>query len=317
MTSHATFQILRNLTSNLSLPVSCKIRLLPTQEATLALVRQIGTTTGISNLTVHCRTQEMRDREPAMLERLKDIVDVMKEYGIPVVANGDCWGEVDRERICKLTGKQRHTAFREVHWLLRPLHVILGVTSIMIARGAERNPSCFSPSGFVDPMEVIIPHYIRIAMFTSNHFGNSKYVINAMDLTATNKPSQSGVQAVRKQFKQDVSRIKDYKSMCELIGLDYENCAKEELEDILPGLKDRLAKEDAKVAHKVREEVEEQADDSRPEEDRRRKLPQNGSGIHVSQEQVSSEEKSSTDLDSEVAKRDRELLKDVVLVGSA
>jgi hypothetical protein len=34
----------------------------------------------------------MRDREPAMLGRLKDIVDIMNEYGIPVVANGNVLG---------------------------------------------------------------------------------------------------------------------------------------------------------------------------------------------------------------------------------
>ena len=84
--------------------MSCKIRLLPEQDATLALVRQIAST-GISNLTVHCRTQTMRDREPALLHRLREIVDlVTAEFGIPVVANGDCFGTKDRERICALTG---------------------------------------------------------------------------------------------------------------------------------------------------------------------------------------------------------------------
>lgn len=97
-------QILRNLVDNLDVPVSAKIRLLPTQEDTITLVKQI-VSTGISCLTVHCRTQTMRPREPALLERLKEIVDVVREYGIPVVANGDCWGVQDRDRICELTGE--------------------------------------------------------------------------------------------------------------------------------------------------------------------------------------------------------------------
>lgn len=52
----------------------------------------------------------MRPREPALLERLKEIVEfVNKESGmsIPVVANGDCWGVKDRDRICELTGEWR------------------------------------------------------------------------------------------------------------------------------------------------------------------------------------------------------------------
>ena len=86
------------------MPVSCKIRLLPTQEDTLTLVKRI-VATGISNLTVHCRTRDMRPREPALLDRLRDIVDLVKPFGIPVVANGDCLGFADFDRIKDLTGE--------------------------------------------------------------------------------------------------------------------------------------------------------------------------------------------------------------------
>ena len=48
----------------------------------------------------------MRPREPALLERLREIVDTVNaEFpGIPVVANGDCWSVADRDRICEMTG---------------------------------------------------------------------------------------------------------------------------------------------------------------------------------------------------------------------
>jgi len=55
----------------------------------------------------------MRPREPALLERLKEIVDVVKEFGIPVVANGDCWGVQDRDRICELTGEFAYKVVRK------------------------------------------------------------------------------------------------------------------------------------------------------------------------------------------------------------
>lgn len=48
----------------------------------------------------------MRSSETALLERLKDVVEVMKESGIPVIANGDCFGVQDRERIQEITGKK-------------------------------------------------------------------------------------------------------------------------------------------------------------------------------------------------------------------
>ena len=101
----ANGQILRKLVDNLSIPVSCKIRLLPTQSATLGLVAQI-IETGISCLTVHCRTPDMRPREPALLDRLREIVDLVhaSHPEIPVVANGDCLGDYDAQRVRDLTG---------------------------------------------------------------------------------------------------------------------------------------------------------------------------------------------------------------------
>ena len=47
-------KILINLVQHSGMPVTCKIRLLETQEATIALVKRI-VATGIKALTVHCR----------------------------------------------------------------------------------------------------------------------------------------------------------------------------------------------------------------------------------------------------------------------
>lgn len=96
-------QILRNLVTSLPVPIDVKIRLLPTQEATLSLVSQL-LETGVSALTVHCRTQEMRSSEPALLGRLKDIVELGRAKGIPVIENGDCMTAADREVIEEKTG---------------------------------------------------------------------------------------------------------------------------------------------------------------------------------------------------------------------
>lgn len=95
--------ILTGLVGALSVPVSCKIRLLPDQAETLALVERICQT-GIQNLTVHARTKTMRSTERALIERLSDIVEVATRYGIPVAANGDVTGMWDFEKIKKMTG---------------------------------------------------------------------------------------------------------------------------------------------------------------------------------------------------------------------
>lgn len=90
--------ILRNLLVNIPLPISCKIRMLPTQPSTLVLVSRI-IRTGIRNLTVHCRTRNMRPGERAMWERLGDIVELGKKRGIPITCNGDGDGWTNWERI--------------------------------------------------------------------------------------------------------------------------------------------------------------------------------------------------------------------------
>ena len=85
--------------------VSAKIRLLPSQEDTLKLVERI-VETGISALTVHCRTRSMRDKDAALIERMREIVEFVEQSGkgIPVIENGDCLGFEDAKRVRDLTG---------------------------------------------------------------------------------------------------------------------------------------------------------------------------------------------------------------------
>ena len=95
--------ILRGLLEHIPLPISCKIRLLPTQPSTLVLAAQI-LKTGIRNLTVHCRTRDMRPRDRAMWERLGDIVKLGRRRGIEVTCNGDGEGWANWEKVREETG---------------------------------------------------------------------------------------------------------------------------------------------------------------------------------------------------------------------
>lgn len=121
--------------------VTAKIRLLPSQEDTLKLVERI-VNTGISALTVHCRTRNMREKDKAVIERLREIVDFVRGMGrgIAVVENGDCKDWEDAKRVRQTTGAD----------------------SVMIARGAESNPSCFSPTPLVDVEKTFIPSYLNL-----------------------------------------------------------------------------------------------------------------------------------------------------------
>jgi tRNA-dihydrouridine synthase 2 len=87
------------------IPVTAKIRLLPDQNDTLELIRRI-VGTGVSALTVHCRTKEMRKTESALVHRLREIVEFVERLGvgIPVIENGDCLSREDAKRIRDTTG---------------------------------------------------------------------------------------------------------------------------------------------------------------------------------------------------------------------
>lgn len=86
--------------------VSAKIRLLPSQEDTLKLVERI-VNTGISALTVHCRTRNMREKDRAVIERMREIVEFVEGMGkgIAVLENGDCLGAEDAKRVKAITGE--------------------------------------------------------------------------------------------------------------------------------------------------------------------------------------------------------------------
>lgn len=121
--------------------VTAKIRLLPSQEDTLKLVERI-VNTGISALTVHCRTRNMREKDRATIERLNEIVQFVHGMGkgIAVIENGDCKGWEDAKRVRAVTGAD----------------------SVMIARGAEANPSCFSSTPLEDVETTLVPAYLRV-----------------------------------------------------------------------------------------------------------------------------------------------------------
>ena len=84
--------ILSTLVQGLTIPVTCKIRLLgsdrnPDMEQTKKFVRACCGT-GIAGITVHGRTREERPRHPCHDDGIAALKEIAEEYGIPLVANG-------------------------------------------------------------------------------------------------------------------------------------------------------------------------------------------------------------------------------------
>nr|POE49394.1 trna-dihydrouridine(20) synthase [nad(p)+] [Quercus suber] len=155
--------ILRALVAEVGEPfqigISVKIRLLDDPADTEALVHRLCDT-GITGLTIHCRTTPMRPRERAIREQLKLIARVCHENGVACLMNGDVTSRAEADIL--------------VHEY--------GVDGAMIATAAETNPSCFRPEqdGGLASWETVVKEYIKTALEVENRWGNTKYLLGQM-----------------------------------------------------------------------------------------------------------------------------------------
>ena len=177
--------------------VSAKIRVLPDVDETVTMIRRICQT-GIIGLTVHLRTIPMRPREPALRHRLARIVEVCKEEGVTLLANGDVNSRDEAKELIAASG----------------------VSGIMIARGAERNPSCFRSSadgGPVDSLEVA-RELVKAGYDYDNPYQNTKYIL----LKLLGDKS-------RTQHYRDAQTAKSYGDLMTALGMK-----KDEGADVMP-----------------------------------------------------------------------------------
>ncbi|KAF3040054.1 hypothetical protein E8E12_002140 [Didymella heteroderae] len=143
--------------------ISVKIRILDDPEDTRTLVSRL-VKTGITGLTVHCRTTPMRPRERAIRGQLSMIGDICRAAGVACVMNGDV------------------TSRTEALALMREFNV----DGAMIATEAEKNPSCFRPDALGGPHEwkthwkTVVAEYMKLALHVENRWGNTKYLLGQM-----------------------------------------------------------------------------------------------------------------------------------------
>ncbi|XP_068721915.1 tRNA-dihydrouridine(20) synthase [NAD(P)+]-like isoform X3 [Montipora capricornis] len=114
-------KILTALVKGVSKPVTCKIRILPTIEETVAFAKLVEST-GIVALAVHGREKHERPRDPVHIDVIREVA---KAVSIPVIANGvsalvKTFDDIEKYRL------------------------ETGCSSVMLARAAQWNPSIFS-----------------------------------------------------------------------------------------------------------------------------------------------------------------------------
>lgn len=134
-------------------PISCKIRLMKDLPSTLELIEQICQT-GIKNLTLHCRTREMRNRELPKHEYLPEIIKLLEKYDISFIINGNIMNRLEFKDLQLKYGDN---------------------ISAMIAESAEANPSVFDTSPL--PWNLLVLEFLKICHKFDNHPSNTKYIL--------------------------------------------------------------------------------------------------------------------------------------------
>lgn len=179
--------LVRDIASEFEIGISVKIRLLETPEKTEALVKKLCAT-GITGLTVHCRTTPMRPRERAIREQLKMITTICRESGVACLMNGDVEDRAQAELLAQE----------------------YGADGAMIATAAESNSSCFrrKEDGGLAGHKEVIEKYIKIAMDVENRWGNTKFLLG--HLTPGKLPVHRQVMGCKK-----------YSDMCRIWGFDH------------------------------------------------------------------------------------------------
>ncbi|KAM6973735.1 tRNA-dihydrouridine(20) synthase [NAD(P)+]-like isoform 2-T2 [Aplochiton taeniatus] len=149
--------ILKMLVKGLSKPVTCKIRILPTLQETVSLVKRIEST-GVAAIAVHGRLKDERPRHPVHCDYIQAVAEAVS---IPVIANG---GSLDLVRT---------------HADIEEFRMATGASSVMLARAAMWNPSVFRSQGLLS-VEQVMEDYLKYAIRYDNHAFNTKYCLCQM-----------------------------------------------------------------------------------------------------------------------------------------
>jgi len=209
--------ILTSLVSQVGAPnnigISVKIRLLESPELTSDLVHKLCQT-GITGLTIHCRTTPMRPRERAIRDQLRMIGAVCRSHGVACLMNGD------------VTSREEGLRLAEEY----------GVDGAMIATAAEANPSVFRPKerGGLAPWRELATEYLRLAMSVENKWGNTKFLLS--QLMPGKDPAYQRVQMSRSHVEAlsileitDSNMVSKAHEIDHLLGLDLARVTKRDV----------------------------------------------------------------------------------------
>ena len=201
--------------------ISVKIRILNTENDTKALVEQLCKT-GITGLTVHCRTRNMRKHERAVRHQLRMVAETCRAAGVACLMNGDVQNRDEAEKLI----------------------VEYGADGAMVAEAAEKNPSVFQAAseGGLASWRTVVREYIEEAIGVENKWGNTKFLV-------------AQLMPGKEQGKRNLSQAKNYEHLCEI--LEYpELCEKARAVDQILGTAMNETRSEQKGKHKLKKHQE-------------------------------------------------------------
>lgn len=188
--------ILKTLVDNLSIPVTCKIRVFDNVEESIKLVKEF-VSTGISAIGVHGRTKMERPQHQNRNSYIKKIAESIK---IPVIANG---------------GSKEINSYEDIENFRKST----GASSVMIARAAQLNCSIFRRQGLI-PMDDVIVEYLKYAVDYDNAPSNTKYCVQNMLKELQETPR--GKKFLETQTLEQICVIWDLDDYCRKKQLEYQ-----------------------------------------------------------------------------------------------
>ncbi|EXJ56677.1 tRNA-dihydrouridine synthase 2 [Cladophialophora yegresii CBS 114405] len=205
--------LVTNVGTKHQIGISVKIRLLETPELTSELVNKLCKT-GITGLTIHCRTTPMRPRERAIRDQLRMIGDICRSHGVACLMNGD------------VTSREQGLALAKEY----------GIDGAMIATAAEANSSVFrtKEQGGLLPWKQVVEDYIGLAMSVENRFGNTKFLLSQLmpGRDAAYQPvqkSRSYAEAISLLGMADPNIIEKAKEVDHVLNLDVRSVTKADI----------------------------------------------------------------------------------------
>lgn len=153
-------RIISTLRQHIPRPISCKIRLLPTADATIDFVRQM-ITAGVNAVAIHARTVGQDAIVPADWTMLETVMHrLVQDYpNFPFLLNGDFY---DRQEIDDMVRKTK-------------------ASGVLLGRPALYNTSIFRPlSELLEDKKAVAQRYLQYSARYETHHKNAKYVLCEM-----------------------------------------------------------------------------------------------------------------------------------------